>query len=66
MARPDEKVALTVAALALGMTSDRVRRRVQTGALPGGCEDGKWYVLRSAIDRAERERRAADLEPVAA
>ena len=46
-------VPVSEASIRLQLTREKVIRRIQTGAIPGGRDvDGRWYVERSALDRA--------------
>lgn len=55
----DVKIPLPVAALELRANADKTRRRIQSGALAGGFEDGRWFVWRSALDAAKAARPAS-------
>jgi hypothetical protein len=55
IAGDESVVPLSDAALELGMTRERVMRRVQSGQLEGGKIYGHWVVSRAAIERARAE-----------
>jgi DNA-binding Lrp family transcriptional regulator len=51
-AGPDSLVPVTMAAAELGISSDAVRRRIQTRQLAGERRGGRWYVSLSALEKA--------------
>ena len=57
-AKVEGMIALSEAALALGITYWRVRTMVHTQELEGGCFDGKWLVKEESV-RAAIDARAA-------
>ena len=52
------------AGLALGISTSRVYRLMQTGELTGICQGSRWFVLRESAERykAERERTGSTRE----
>jgi hypothetical protein len=63
-ARSAERVPLTAAALALGISYWAARDRVLRGELDGGRDAnyGRWFVVRTSLESAVREkaRKAAE------
>lgn len=53
-----KRVHVTIAAVRLRMSRERVIRHVQMGKLAGGRDDSGWYVDAQALERAVREREA--------
>lgn len=47
---PENRTPLSEAAVRLQMSRERLLRRIQSGVVPGGQEDGLWYVETSALE----------------
>jgi len=47
---PDNRVPIAEAAVRIGMSRERLLRRVQSGVVPGGQDEGYWYVEREAVE----------------
>lgn len=51
-----KRIHVTIAAVRLRMSRERVIRHVQMGKLAGGRDEAGWYVDASALERAVREQ----------
>ena len=53
-----ELIPAPEATMPLGLTVEQIRRRIQSGQLEGELVAGRYFVRRSALERAMRERAA--------